>query len=94
MADPRRGKTPDEVFDVLEREPAAVPRMNELGVLISQTVDGALELHRPDGATLALTEQEVALIRALPPFPDPQSTVACELSWSRLSSTFGSDTNA
>ena len=92
--EPRRGKTSDEVFDSLESKHAAVPRMNELGVLISQTVDGALELLRPDGVRLALTEQEVALIRALPPFPDPQSTVACELSWRRLSSTFGSDTNA
>ena len=54
--------------------------MSEFGVLISQDADGSLLLRRPDGAQLALTAQEAALIRALPPFPDLQSTFACELS--------------
>lgn len=40
--------------------------MDELGVMISQAVDGSLVLTRPGGAQVALTAPEVALIRALP----------------------------
>ena len=68
--------------------------MSDFGALVSAAPDGSLQLRRPDGAVLRLTAKEVALIRALPPFPDLQSTSVCELSSRPLSSTCGSDRHA
>ena len=73
------------------RKPMGAP---PLGVLISQGQDGSLQIARPGGRRVSLTAQEAALIRALPPFPDLQSTSVRELSSRRPSSTCGSDTNA
>lgn len=76
-------------------EPVAQHMEGEcLGVMVSQGADDSLLIRRPDGVELALTAQEFALIRALPPYRDLQSKTVCELSSHLPSSTCGSDRHA